>query len=316
MIIEMIIENILSFKDRVTFKFNNNVINIIGNNNTGKTNLLKVLNSLSLMIRNNNNTFNTYMFNDNTSSFEITFIKNNIKYIYGFKNNRKVIEEEYLYYYSNKNKLIIYERNNSKYKFENNKLKTISKGVLNTNLLLSNLKDYDKVKDVYSFLTLDLGICLDIRSLFDLSFKIYERDTNHKLKEYILNFFKKCNINITDYKIRTVIINNNKGYQTKFKHNINNNNYIIDYGSESLSIRTIFALLPFILMTIENKRILIIDDLDSILDYKTINLIIEMFKEKAASLIFTTHNDYNFNCDSINLNEKTLDFTSKLRYYK
>ena len=151
MIIEMIIENILSFKDRVTFKFNNNVINIIGNNNTGKTNLLKVLNSLSLMIRNNNNTFNTYMFNDNTSSFEITFIKNNIKYIYGFKNNRKVIEEEYLYYYSNKNKLIIYERNNSKYKFENNKLKTISKGVLNTNLLLSNLKDYDKVKDVYSF---------------------------------------------------------------------------------------------------------------------------------------------------------------------
>lgn len=89
MIIELEIENIFSFKDKTTFDMNSNIVNINGPSNSGKTNFLKILNSVSLMLKNNNNYLNTFMYNDKHSSFKITFLKNNTKYIYGFTLDKK-----------------------------------------------------------------------------------------------------------------------------------------------------------------------------------------------------------------------------------
>ena len=305
MIIEVIIENLFSFKDKITFNMNNNVININGSNNSGKSNLFKILNSVSLMLRNkiNNIPLTTYMYNKNLGNFEITFLKDNTKYTYGFSCNSNKIDKEYLYYYSKEEKDLVYKRENNKFTFKDKKLKSLSKEIADNRLFLSYVNDYDKLKDAYTFLTANIGICLDIKTLIEPAFKIYEKDVNNKLKPYIIDFYKRININIIDYNIKSIIIGNGKGYSTKFKHISDNKNYIIDYGDESLSNRIVFTIIPFILMVKEEGKVLIIDDLDSILDNKIISEILNIFNNK-GQIIFSSRNTGNLNCKLITIDSK------------
>ena len=222
MIIELEIENLFSFKDKITFDMNSNIVNINGPSNSGKTNLLKILNAVSLFLINNENYLNTYMYNDKPSSFKIVFLKNNTKYIYGFTLDKKQISREYLYYYDKKEENIIFERINKSYTFNDKKLKDISKVVLDNRLFLSYAKDYDILKEVYIFLTLTIGVCLDVNSLIEPAFKLYSKDINNKLKPYVLYLYKKINVNIVDYNVKSIMLGNGIGYSTKFKHNLDN----------------------------------------------------------------------------------------------
>lgn len=301
MIIELEIENLFSFKDKITFDMNSNIVNINGPSNSGKTNLLKILNAVSLFLKNNENHLNTYMYNDKHSSFKIVFIKNNTKYIYGFTLDKKQISREYLYYYDKKEENIIFERINKSYTFNDKKLKDISKVVLDNRLFLSYAKDYDILKEVYTFLTLTIGVCLDVNSLIEPAFKLYSKDINNKLKPYVLDLYKKINVNIVDYNVKSIMLGNGIGYSTKFKHNLDNKNYIIDYGDESLSNRLVFALIPFILKSIEEEKVLIIDNLDSFLDNRIINEIINMFKNSKGQIVFITHSDSEYDCKTVKL---------------
>ena len=304
MILKVKIKNIFSFKDEMTFNFNNITI-INGSNNSGKTNLLKILDIVSRMVRNDDNfdniPLNSYAYNKELCSFEITFNFDNTNYTYGFSCNTKEIVKEYLYC----DNLKIFVRDNiNKYSFnkKDKRLIKISNNVSSNRLFISYFanSNYIYLSDVYNYLSINIGVVLNIGSLFDLAFRIYERDTNNELKKYILDFFKKSNINIIDYKVSTLLINGNKAYQTKFKHS-SNKTYIIDYGDESLSIRVIFALLPFILMAIDSKRSLLIDDLDSYLDRDIISLFFEYFKNKEGQFIFSSFNDYDYGFDAIKL---------------
>ena len=301
MIIELEIENLFSFKDKTTFDMNSNIVNINGPSNSGKTNLLKILNAVSLFLKNNENYLNTYMYNDKPSSFKIVFLKNNTKYIYGFTLDKKQISREYLYYYDKKEENIIFERINKSYTFNDKKLKDISKVVLDNRLFLSYAKDYDILKEVYTFLTLTIGVCLDVNSLIEPAFKLYSKDINNKLKPYVLDLYKKINVNIVDYNVKSIMLGNGIGYSTKFKHNLDDKNYIIDYGDESLSDRLIFALIPFILKSIEEEKVLIIDNLDSFLDNRIINEIINMFKNSKGQIVFITHSDSEYDCKTVKL---------------
>ena len=301
MIIELEIENLFSFKDKTTFDMNSNIVNINGPSNSGKTNLLKILNAVSLFLINNENHLNTYMYNDKPSSFKIVFLKNNTKYIYGFTLNKKQISREYLYYYDEKEENIIFERINKSYTFNDKKLKDISKVVLDNRLFLSYAKDYDSLKEVYTFLTLTTGTCLDVNSLIEPAFKLYSKDINNKLKPYVLDLYKKINVNIVDYNVKSIMLGNGIGYSTKFKHNLDDKNYIIDYGDESLSNRLIFALIPFVLKSIEEEKVLIIDNLDSFLDNRIINEIINMFKNSKGQIVFITHSDSEYDCKTVKL---------------
>ena len=305
MIIEVILENLFSFKDKITFNMNSNIVNINSSNNSGKSNLFKILNFVSIMLRNkvNNIPLTTYMYNKNFCKFEITFLKENTKYTYGFSCNSNKIDKEYLYYYSKDEKNLVYKREDNKFTFKDKKLKSLSKGISDNRLFLSYVNDYDKLKDAYTFLTVNIGICLDIKTLIEPAFKIYEKDVNNKLKPYIIDFYKRLNINIIDYNIKSIIIGNGKGYSTKFKHTSDNKNYIIDYGDESLSNRIVFAIIPFILMAKEEGKVLILDDLDSLLDNKIISEIINIFNNK-GQLIFSSRNTYDLNCKLIMIDSK------------
>lgn len=292
MILEIEVENLFSFKDKITFDMNSNIVNINGSFNSGKTSLLKILNAVSLILKKGNGYLNTFGYNDKTSSFKITFLISNTKYVYGFTLDKKQVSREYLYYYDDKEENIIFERVNKAYTFNDNKLKNISKMVLDNRLFLSYAKD--ELNDVYTFLTSTIGICLDIRTLIEPAFNLYSRDINNKLKPYVLEFYKNINVNIIDYNVKSIMLEKGLGYTTKFMHNIDNKNYIIDYGDESLSNRIVFAIIPFILKSIQEEKVLIIDDLDSFLDNRIIKEIINILKDSKGQFIFSSHlsNDY------------------------
>ncbi len=122
MILEIEVENLFSFKDKISFDMNSNIVNINGDFNSGKTSLLKILNAVSLMLKTGNNYLITYIYNDKPSSFKIVFLKSNTKYVYDFILNKKQVSREYLYYYDEEEN-IIFERINKTCNFNDKKLK-------------------------------------------------------------------------------------------------------------------------------------------------------------------------------------------------
>lgn len=151
MLIQLNIENFLSFKDEATLSFvansttkehePNNVFEvnefkllksaaIYGSNASGKSNFLNgmgfmksiVLNSFKNAISDNEKSIpaKAFKLNDRTknesSFFEVVFIHKTKQFRYGFETNKGFVEKEWLYHVPNKIETILFEREESKIK--------------------------------------------------------------------------------------------------------------------------------------------------------------------------------------------------------
>ena len=142
MILEFSVKNFLSFKEKVTFsmiansnkELNDNYVEIGGNkvlksaavygaNASGKSNLFKILTLVVLMLRSSNSVdinaklplipFKLDKGSVNKpSEFEIKFILDETRYVYGFIADKDKIYDEYLYYYPNGRETKIFDRTN------------------------------------------------------------------------------------------------------------------------------------------------------------------------------------------------------------
>ena len=343
MILEFSVENFLSFKEKVVFSMlangtkglEGNYLEILdkkvlktsaiyGANASGKSNLFKILNLVGIMIKQSTNIdINTklpitpFKFDnsDGLSKFEIKFIKNNVRYVYGFAATSKEIYEEYLYYYPNGREAKIFDRVNiNEYSFPQADVKILSEiksKTANNKFFLSTATNwnYEKTKPAYDFLSIDLGVCFDTEELRNYAFSLYKSDTDGKLKKFALDFLKKADFNIDDYEVNVVdipkeILNSipeplrniteTKTFQTKFKHIIDGKEYVLDYSDESIGTQIIFTLIPFISIALEDRRILIVDELDKSLHPFLIQYIVSIFNDceinkNGAQLIFNTH---------------------------
>lgn len=344
MILEFSVANFLSFKEKVTFSMIANASNVLddnyvtsidkkilktaaiyGANASGKSNIFKILNAVIMMLKGSNNfdinarlpikpfKFDKKCFSK-PSEFEIKFIVDDIRYVYGFEADCIRIYEEYLYYYPNGRETKIFDRTNiNEYSFpqkEERILKELEIKNAPNKFFLSTATNwnYNKTKPAYNFLTTCIGTCFNIDDLKNLALNLYEQDENN-LREFTLDFLKKTDFNIEDYKITKVDIppeflagipdffrkelpENPKAVQVLFKHKGNDNYLSLD--EESLGTQMIFALIPFIADTLNKKKILIIDELDKSLHPYLVQFIVEMFNDKeinksGAQLIFNTH---------------------------
>ena len=142
MILEFSVTNFLSFKEKTTLSLIGNSSNdlednyivlndkkvlktlgIYGANASGKSNLFKILTNVIIMLRGSNNAdinakllITPFKFDKNLinkpSEFEIKFILDNTRYVYGFIADTDKIYEEYLYYYPNGRETKIFDRTN------------------------------------------------------------------------------------------------------------------------------------------------------------------------------------------------------------
>lgn len=344
MILEFSVANFLSFKNKVTFSMianntsgldENYVVSndrkvlkttaIYGANASGKSNLFKILTYVVLMLR----ASNSYDINaklplvpfkfDNKclnkpSEFEIKFIVDEIRYVYGFVADTNKIYEEYLYYYPNGRETKIFDRSNiNEYSYSQKDEKVLkeieSKNAPNKFYLATATNwNYEKTKPAYDFLTNGIGTCANLEELKNLAFNIYEANPNN-LKEFALDFLKKTDFNIEDYSVSKVDIppeflagipdfiaktmpDKPKAYQALFKHK-NSDNYL-SLDEESLGTQVVFAFIPFLADTLKNKKVLIIDELDKSLHPYLVQYIVEMFNDSeinrnGSQLIFNTH---------------------------
>ena len=347
MLIEFSITNFLSFKEKNTFSMtassDNNLEDnyitvgnekllkmtaIYGANASGKSNLFKILAIISSMIKQSN--FNNPNFLlpitpfkldketvKKTSEFEIKFLVNNIRYLYGFEADNRNIYKEYLIYYPNGRPVKIFNRqnineysfNSSDEKFLNDiKMKNPSNKFFITTATSWNFK---KTKPAFDFLTEKLGVVMSYEQLNNYSYSMYFNDEDKSLEKFALKFLEKADFNIKGYKIvqekisdglinilpgemRPMLISNIPVYKVNTTHIANGINYEFDISEESLGTQVIFSFIPVIRDVLDNGKVLLIDEFDKSLHPYIVKYIVELFNDpdlnkNNAQLIFNTH---------------------------
>lgn len=346
MILEFSIANFLSFKDKVTFSMLANATNglddnyivfnnlkvlkttaIYGANASGKTNLFKILTIVISMLRSSNvANINAklpivpFKFDKNTinkpSEFEIKFIVDNVRYVYGFIADTNRIHEEYLYYYPNGRETKIFDRTNTNnYSFPQKDERSLndiaSKNAPNKFFIATATNwNYEKTKKPYKFLSEDINTFNNLGGLRDLALREYLKD-DKKLKDFALEFLKKADFNIEDYKVIETDVPDDmlaaipdfikvgmnmkekpKVFTAFFKHN--SSDVELSYEEESMGTQVVFCFIPFIMDALNNKRIVVVDELDKSLHPYLVEMIVQMFNDpdinkNGAQLIFNTH---------------------------
>ena len=344
MILEFSVKNFLSFKEKVTFsmiansnkELNDNYVEIGGNkvlksaavygaNASGKSNLFKILTLVVLMLRSSNSVdinaklplipFKLDKGSVNKpSEFEIKFILDETRYVYGFIADKDKIYDEYLYYYPNGRETKIFDRTNiNEYSYTQKDEKILreieTKNAQNKFFLATATNwNFDKTKAAYNFLTNGIGTCNNLEMLKNMAYKMYETNPDY-LKDFAIDFLQKADFNIEDYQISQIDVpgefltaipefitktlpDKPKAYQVLFKHK-NSDNYL-SIDEESLGTQMIFAFIPFLADSLKNKKVLIIDELDKSLHPFLVQYIVEIFNDaeinkNGSQLIFNTH---------------------------
>ena len=344
MILEFSITNFLSFKDKVTFSMLANATNglddnyiifngrrvlktsaIYGANASGKTNIFKILTIVVSMLRSSNIInineklpITPFKFDKNTidkpSEFEIKFIVDNVRYVYGFVADSNEIHEEYLYFCPNGRETKIFDRTNTNdYSFPQKDEKILndiaSKNAPNKFLIATATNwNYEKTKIPYKFLSVDINTFNYLSGLRDLALKEYLKN-DKELKDFALDFLKKADFNIEDYKVLETDVPNNvldaipdfvkvgmkekpKVFTALFKHK--DSDVELSYEEESMGTQIIFCFIPFIMDALNNKRVVVVDELDKSLHPYLVEMIVQMFNDpdinkNGAQLIFNTH---------------------------
>lgn len=346
MILTTSITNFLSFKQKTTFNMiansskilkDNYIIKndkkilktatIYGVNASGKSNFFKIIYMVVFMLRNSNNTnindklpIIPFKFDKHTitqpSEFEIQFISNNNRYIYGFKADSNNIYQEYLYQYNNRKVKIFCRDNINKYSY-NKKYEKFLKGIENKNshnkFFLSTATNWNfkPTKEAYQFITNGINVCFNMDEVKNLAFNIYA-EGDKQLKEFTLQFLNKTNFNIEDYNVTKIDVPKDiftnmpeaikntmsekiKGFQVLFKHK--GASEYLNFNVESLGTQMIFLFIPFIYETLGRQKTLIIDELNRSLHPFLTHYIVDTFNDSdinknGSQLIFNTNDTY------------------------
>lgn len=377
MLIQFSAKNFLSIKDKITFSMlagagdenNENLINmencnerylkstaIYGANASGKTNFMKALSAAILMVRRSSmRNINApllemipFKFDEESQNhpceFEFIFLKNKIKYIYGFSADKTKIYSEYLYQYLSAKPSLVFERKNvNEYKFtqpEQNKLGELAAKNTEKKLFLSTATEwnYEKTRDAYLWFAEDIDTYSDYRNMGHISYKLFENDKDGKIKKFTLKLLKQADIFIKDYnfEVQKLDIENisprsmfsidekgnliRKTVRISTIHEVedeqgNLNEYELDLSEESLGTNNLFLLSPILKETFEKGKVIGIDEIDKSLHPFLVEFIIKLFHNKDinknnAQLIFNTHNT---NLLSLNLFRRDqIWFTEKI----
>jgi len=357
MLVEFSVENFLSIKEKVTLsmlasKGKENPDNLIeltdvptlkgekllksaaiyGANASGKSNFLKSLKFFLDFVRKSHtmqldekidvNFFKLNKFYlNNPSKFNIIFVKDNIKYEYGFALNEEEVIDEYLYFYPKAKKSIIFERTKNnifKFNIEKTEQEMLSERTASNKLYLSVAVQWNFLlfKPIYQQITTILGTKGALKGC------IKKSHNNQNYKQKIEQFIKIADIGIENLETR--IINKSQGV---FDPEIEDVVYIplseeiiinfyhrgidsngkkmlvnFDIEEESEGTKRFFEISGILIDVFEKGSICVVDELEESLHPGLVKNIIELFhnseiNKNNAQLIFTTHETNLLNLD-------------------
>ncbi|RZN13449.1 MAG: ATP-binding protein [Methanosarcinales archaeon] len=243
------------------------------------------------------------------SKFKVVFIKNNIKYVYGISHNSEKIIDEYLYYYPKDRRALIFERsdtNNYRFTIDKKEQKFISEKTLDNIPYLSNSTqlNYKKTSEAFDWFKDNLGIVgADHPRLIE--YTIQKLNEDKKMKKFILNALIEADLGINDLsasievvpmdeipipireRLKTMMPDIEGKLEKidiktihKVLNEVGDENYVeFDFGEESEGTKKLFSLIGLWIDSLNNGRVLVVDELDTKLHHLLNVFLIKLFND-------------------------------------
>ncbi len=268
-------------------------------------------------------------FRDNHSSypskFEFTFIADdNQKYIYGFSATIDRVCEEYLYVFHTAKPSMIFERTEDRYRFSRNTktdLLPLIKWNTPNKLFLSTATSWNVecTKTPFRWFSEKIETQTGTDTLQGPALADYDEHKEENI-QFVKNLMRLADINIIDVDVEThdlpddqppfpgfggIVINNQiikpQNHTTEIRtiHSItdesgNEKHYSLNLQEESLGTIQLFFFAPQLRKTLENGKVLFIDEIDRSLHPLIVRFLIGLFRSEktnphGAQLLFTTH---------------------------
>ncbi len=250
------------------------------------------------------------------SEYHIQFVRNEIRYAYGFSVKQNLIQEEYLYYFPKGRQVKIFERNEMEVK-PGDRYKgvfDVSISVLKDNrLFLSCAANYSNIKEIeeaFMFFSKDIVVYhSEMNNWLEYSINLMQND--EKIKKAFVDILQALGTGVKDIKVKLEKIKladlsqelqlpdvwknwigNQKG--NRIEARVIYDQFEVDLMTEeSNGVKRLFQMICPIIDILNNGRILICDELEASLHESVIFQIVQLFqyyqKDKFAQLIFSTH---------------------------
>lgn len=295
---------------------------IYGANGSGKTNVLSSLAFVkNLVVNSMNHQPGQRIFQaphklaapETPSEFSMQFVKNGIRYAYGFSLLNNVVKEEYLYYFPIGKQVKIFDRDGLVIKPGNRYKKSfeLSETVLKDNrLFLSCAANYSNLKEVEeAFLFFSQDIVFYNREVNNwIEYSLQLMQNNEQIKKLFVKMLQEFMTGIKDVRVKIEKVNLTEiqgdippelkpllsGEANRIEAKVIYDNFETDLMTEeSEGIKKLFELLCPIIDILLKGKILICDEIEKSLHENLVAKILELFQtvptDKPAQIIFSTH---------------------------
>ena len=253
---------------------------------------------------------------DVPSKYDIQFVKDDIRYAYGFSIVRNSVESEYLYYFPKGRQVKIFEREKLEVK-EGDKYKNtfdVSLGILKENrLFLSCAANYTNIKeieDAFLFFKNDIVVYNPhVNNWTEYSINLMQQ--NPEVKRIFVDILNALGTRVKDVKVKlektrvsakdlpSDMPDSLKAFISSQDANMIEAKLIYDkfetdlMSEESTGIKKLFEVICPIIDILNNGKILVCDEIETGLHETIVSQIIKLFhgaqKDRFAQLIFSTH---------------------------
>lgn len=299
---------------------------VYGANGSGKSNFIDAIYFMKLLVSNSINLqpgmgipYTPHKLNGTGSEsfYSVQFVKNGIRYAYGFSVEQMLVKEEYLYYFPNGRQAKIFDRTGMTFE-EGSKFKgkfNSCKDVLKPNRLMiscaANFTNIAEIEDAFRFFSEDLVIYTNANQENWMQYSLYQFNSNPEIKNLALSFMRDIGVDIQDIKINIEESAFPQSELPEFLSDEYKNKLRMTplqkitasvvypgfetdlFTEESKGIQKLFAFLCPFLDIISKGKILICDELETSLHesllYTLLKTFLSLEGKEQPQIIFTTH---------------------------
>ena len=299
---------------------------VYGANGSGKSNFIDAIFFMKSLVTNSINLqpgmgipYTPHKLNGvgSESFYSVQFIKNGVRFAYGFSIEQMLVKEEYLYYFPNGRQAKIFDRTGMTYE-EGSKFKgrfNSCKDVLKPNRLMiscaANFTNITEIEDAFRFFSEDLVIYTNANQENWMQYSLYQFNSNPEIKNLVLSFMRDIGVDIQDIKINIEESAFPQSELPEFLSDEYKNKLRMTplqkitasvvypgfetdlFTEESTGIQKLFAFLCPFLDIISKGKILICDELETSLHesllYTLLKTFLSLNGKEQSQIIFTTH---------------------------
>lgn len=251
------------------------------------------------------------------SVYQVHFMVDEIRYVFGFSLEEMLVSEEYLYYFPNGRQTKVFEREGETFTSGNKfrgKFERCREVLKPNRLMLSCAANFSNVKETekaFRFFTEELVVYNTNIHENWMNYSLYEINKNDKVRKAVLAFLEELGTGIKDISVTIDEAEIDSSLLPPFlsddfkkmilEEKIDSISAKVIYDKfetdlmteESTGIKKLFGMLCPLIDIMINGKVLICDELESGLHeslvYELLKLFVNVQTDKVPQLIFTTH---------------------------